>query len=670
MFSLNNNQNHHNTTYPRVIYAAYVLLSVLALIYTTNLQADKTDGDPWAEGDGGVTLNFEDADIESVVAMVAERTGRNFIVDPRVSGEITIISHHPVDDQQLYQVFLSALQIHGFAAIPVDGAIRIVPKNIAKRDQVPVDEGETAHGEYDFVTRVIEVEHSEAGELVPLLRPLISDEAELAAYQETNTLIISESAGNIERIKRILAQVDRDTSGTTEVIRLDNASASEMVEMVTDIEPEERAGRRLVLTADERSNSVLVAGDPTRRSAVLKLIEELDEQLSEEEGTAVSYLRYADAEEIVPVLEGLAEGMMDGAEEMADISIHAHESTNSLVIDGPPDAVESLRSVVNRLDVRRAQVHVEAIIAEVSADRERELGVQWGALGERGVGVINFGAAGEGSLSNIARAVEEGTPPGVSGITAGAADRGGNLGAMLRVLASHSDTNILSTPSIMTMDNEEAEIVVGQNVPFVTGRAIEESGQAFSSIQREDVGIQLRIVPQINEGDALKLEIEKEISGVEDPPDGAEDLVTSMRSITTTAMVDDGQIIVLGGLIDDQVSAGTQRVPGLSSIPFLGRLFRYEQADQQKQNLMVFIRPRIVENRDDARAVTSPKYTMMRNRQLASQQRGVGYMDGNDVPVLEEAADLMSLPPAYEEQAGVSDHDAGGRIGRPPRPGH
>ena len=629
--------------------------AVAALLLAVAVAAADTPGR--GGSDQGVTLNFEAADIKSVIAMVSERTGRNFIIDPRVRGEVTIVSHRPVDEDQLYQVFLSALQIHGFAAIPAEGATRIVPRALAKRDSAEVrDDG--PKGGYEFITRVLHLEHVEAPDLVPLLRPLISEEGHMAAYSKTNSLILSETASNLDRIRQVVARVDRDTTGVTEMVPLEHASAVEVVRALESVEPEERAGRRLILVADERTNSVLIGGDPARRPSVRELIRSLDEKLDDDEGTTVIYLRYADAEEMVPILEGLAEGMLSAVDEEAGrgITIHAHESTNGLIISGPPDAAASLRSVVNRLDVRRAQVLVEAIIAEVSAQQMHEFGVQWGALGDRGVGLINFGAAGDGSLISIGEAAATGAQAGVprvDGATVGAADAGGNIGLLLRALTADTDANVLSTPSVMTMDNEEAEIIVGQNVPFITGRAIEDSGQAFSSIQRQDVGVQLRIRPQINEGDAIKLEIEKEVSAVAERPEGAEDLVTSMRLINTTAMVDDGQVIVLGGLMDDQVRTTTQQVPWLGDIPGLGWLFRYERTSSEKRNLMVFLRPRIVYTRDDAREVTSPKYQLMRNFQLASRARGLTYLDDGLVPVLRQSRELMHLPPPFEERGGT-----------------
>ena len=619
-----------------------------------------------------ITLNFEEADIKSVIGLVSEQTGRNFVIDPRVRGEMTIISQQPLDEEQLYQVFLSALQIHGFAAVEGEGAIRIIPASLARRDQVALVEPGAGRPDYEVVTRAFPLEHVGASEVVPVLRPLLDDEAHLAAHSESNTLIISAAAGNVERLARIIDRFDRDTHGTTEVVELEHANAREVVETVTNLEPEERAGRRLLIVADERGNNVLLGGDPRRRPAIRSLIRELDRGLEEDEGSGVVYLRYAEAESMVPILRGLAEDMSRAGGEGGEqrISIHDHESTNAVVMDGPPDAVEKLRSVVHRLDVRRAQVLVEAIIAEVSSERLRELGIQWGALGDPNIGLINFGAAGAGSVASVAEAAEAGTVPDVDGATAGIADSRGEVGMLFRALSSDSEANVLSTPSILTLDNEEAEIIVGQNVPFVTGRAIEDSGQAFSSIQREDVGVQLRIKPQINEGDALRLALEKEVSSVAPRPEGAQDLVTNMRSITTTAMVDDGQMIVLGGLMDEQVQTTTQSVPGLGRIPLVGRLFRYDRTTAEKHTLMVFLRPTIVKDAEDAREITSPKYSLMRNRQLLRRARGVTFLDDELSPVLADAPDLMRLPPAFDDRVGVRPADDGDGIGLPPRLRH
>lgn len=636
---------------------------------------------------GKITLNFEEADIRSVIALVSDQTGRNFIIDPRVKGKLTIISQHPVDQYQLYEVFLSALQLHGYTVVPGEGGDRIMPMSLARGDQTEVlERDEDAGRGYEFVTRVLATEYVAAAKLVPVLRPLMTKEGHLAAYGDNNHIIISDSAGIVERVRKLIRQIDRDTTGVTEVVELEHASAAEVVRMVESVENEERDGRRLLLVADERANRILIGGDPARRSSVRSLIRRLDEKGIEDEGIAVVYLRYTDAEEMVPVLQGVVSQQIGSSSGSAagggkdatasrrvssaegDVSIQAHTSTNALVISGPSGVVADLRSVIKRLDIRRAQVLVEAIIAEVSMERLQEFGVQWGALGDDAVGMLNFGVAGAGSLANIGAAVEAGGIPNVDGATLGATDSRGEIGALLRALMADSGSNVLSTPSVMTMDNEEAEIVVGQNIPFVTGRAIEDSGQAFDSIQREDVGIQLRIRPQINEGDAIKLDIEQEASSVAETLEGARDLVTNKRSIKTTAMVDDGQIIVLGGLTSEEAGTRNQQVPGLGSIPGLGWLFRYDRSSVEKRNLMVFLRPRIIQDRDDAREISSAKYQLMRTQQLASRERGLRFLDDEMIPVLRSSSEFMTLPPDFEDRVGPPGRQGAERVYAPPRP--
>ncbi|MDZ7662395.1 type II secretion system secretin GspD [Thiohalophilus sp.] len=634
-----------------------------------------------------ITLNFEEADIRSVIALVSEQTGRNFIIDPRVKGKLTIISQHPVDQHQLYEVFLSALQLHGYTVVSGEGGDRVIPMSLARGDQTEVLERDEDGGRgYEFVTRVLATEYVEAAKLVPVLRPLLTKDGHLAAYGDNNHLIISDSAGIVERVRKLIRQIDRDTTGVTEVVELEHASAAEVVRMVKSVENEERNGRRLLLVPDERANRILIGGDPARRSSVRSLIRRLDEKGTEDEGIAVIYLRYTDAEEMVPVLQGVvsqqtvstsssaAGGGKNGAASRrvassdGDVSIQAHKSTNALVISGPSGEVDDLRSVIKRLDIRRAQVLVEAIIAEVSMERLQEFGIQWGAFGDTAVGMLNFGVAGAGSLANIGAAVEAGGIPNVDGATVGATDSQGEIGALLRALLADTGTNVLSTPSVMTMDNEEAEIVVGQNIPFVTGRAIEDSGQAFNSIQRQDVGIKLLIRPQINEGDAIKLNIEQEVSSVAESLAGAQDLITNKRSIKTTAMVDDGQIIVLGGLTSEEAATRNQRVPGLGSIPGLGWLFRYDRSTVLKRNLMVFLRPRIVQDRDDTRAISSAKYQLIRAQQLASRERGLAFLDDEMIPVLRSSSELMTLPPDFEDRVGPPGREGADRVYAPPRP--
>ncbi|ABI57741.1 type II secretion system secretin GspD [Alkalilimnicola ehrlichii MLHE-1] len=619
-----------------------------------------------AEEDEGITLNFQDADLREVVALVSQETGVNFIVDPRVRGDVTIVSQTPVDADGLYQVFLSALKIHGFAAVPTPEAVRIIPRAQARQDRIPSD-GDTTRSLGDqAVTRVIRVDHVNAAELVPVLRPLVPQDGHLAAYSPANSLIISDTAANVDRLEVLIGRVDRDTEGEIEVIQLEHAAASEVVRMVRELEDEEREGRRLRVVADERANSVMIAGDRQRRLLVRALIGQIDSEVAAEGTAQVVYLRFADAEELVPVLEGIGTSLLEsrGGNDAGGqgLDIRAHSSTNALVMNGPADVLRSLRSVLNRLDIRRAQVLVEAVIAEVSQDRVEELGVQWGVLSEdRGVGLINFGgAAGAGGgIADVIRAagaISDGSTADLPQVGDGAAIGVGDLrgstqvAALIRALSGDSASNILSTPSLMTMDNEEAEIVVGQNVPFITGRAIEDSGQAFSSIQRQDVGVQLRIRPQINEGDTLKLEIEQEVSSVSGGIQGAADLVTDLRSVRTSVMVENGQMVVLGGLIDDQLRTRSQAVPLLGNLPGLGRLFRYDRSQVEKRNLMVFLRPVIIRDTAAQERATAEPYNRMRAMQQRFRDEGVPLMPDDAAPVLAESEQFMSLPPAYDDR--------------------
>lgn len=642
---------------------------LLGLVFGFGIQAH-------ANEDEGITLNFQDADLKEVVALVSQETGVNFIVDPRVRGDLTIVSQTPVDSDGLYQVFLSALKIHGFATVPTPEGVRIIPHARARQDSVPSgDEATRGLGE-QVVTRAIAVEHVQANEMVPVLRPLVPQDGHLAAYAGSNTLIVSDTAANVDRIEAIVDRVDRDTSGGFDVIHLEHASAGEVARMVQELEEEERAGRRLRVVPDERANAVMVSGDEHRRLTARALISQLDSEMAGAGTAQVVYLRFASAEQLVPVLEGIGESLLDsgGGEEGAGqgLDIRAHESTNAIVMNGPTDVLRSLRSVVDQLDIRRAQVLVEAVIAEVSQDRIEELGVQWGVLsGDSGVGLVNFGgaASGGGGLLDAIRtgaAVDSGELGDINlgdGASIGAGDFSGStkVGALIRALSGDSASNILSTPSLMTMDNEEAEIVVGQNVPFITGRAIEDSGQAFSSIQRQDVGVQLRIRPQINEGDTLKLDIEQEVSSIGGRVEDAADLITDMRSVRTSVMVENGQLVVLGGLIDDQLRTRTQSVPLLGNLPGLGRLFRYDRSESEKRNLMVFLRPVIIRNAEAQERATADPYNRMRAIQQRFRDDGVPLLPDELSPVLAESEQLMSLPPAYDDRPDSSSGAGPGR---------
>lgn len=627
-----------------------------------------------------IVLNLKEADLQALISMVSEETGTNFVVDPRVRGRVTVISGAPVSRDELYRIFLSVLRIHGFSAIPGEGVVKLVPDALAKQAEVPtVTEPGVRRGD-EYVTRVISVTHVDAAQLVPILRPLVPQSGHLVASAESNVLIVSDTAANVERIAELVDRIDLDGREEMELIPLRHASAAEVVRVLTGMQTgEEGARSRVSMVADERTNSILLGGDPRRRVGLRAMISHLDTRI-DGGNTQVVYLRYANAEDLAEVLRGLLEGMdlPDSGEARAGrggVSIHAHESTNALVLNGPPDVVRDLRAVIQQLDVRRAQVLVEAVIAEVSSEKATELGVQWG-IGDpdSGVGLINFNRTDSG-IVNLGAGIDAflrgsvAQPPTIGdGAFLGGIGRSGSttIAALVRALSGDTSSNILSTPSLMTMDNEEAEIVVGQNVPFIAGRSIEQSGQAFDTIQRQDVGVKLRIKPQINEGNAIRLEIEQEVSQIAPGASTAADLITNKRSLRTIVMVEDGQMVVLGGLIDDVLVQTRDKVPGLGDIPALGRLFRYDTARTEKRNLMVFLHPVIVRDGAVQEHLTASKYSYIRAQQISARERRALMMPEDASPVLPPWQELLTLPPPFEATRASHGGDVGRFDVRPP----
>ncbi|NIR58912.1 MAG: type II secretion system secretin GspD [Gammaproteobacteria bacterium] len=637
---------------------------VLALALSPALAAEK------------VTLNLKDADIRALIDTVAEITGKNFVVDPRVKGQVTVISTEPIDSAAVYEVFRSILQVHGFAAIESGAVIKVVPDTTAKQLDTPVGAGV---GREAVVTHVIPIDHVAAAQLVPILRPLVPQQGHLAAYPPSNVLIVSDRAGNVQRLARIVERIDRETGDELEVVPLNHASASEVVRILGNLVQRQgadaAAGLGPRLAADERTNSVLMRGDRGDRLRLRAIISHLDTPLEKGGNTHVVYLRYAKAEDMVPVLEGLSTSITsarqgqaaEGAQGGAAVSIQADESTNALVINAPPGVYRSLRSVIKQLDIRRAQVLVEAIIADMSADRAAQLGLQWASDGTAGdnegaLGLQAFGGAGNNIVQLFLEPVSVG-----EGLTVGVgefADGEFRLGALVRALASDASTNILSTPSLVTLDNTEAEIVVAQNVPFITGQfttqasATTEAGTVnpFQTIERQDVGLTLRVTPQINEGDAVKLDIVQEVSSLAPAATaGAADLITNKRSIKTSVLVEDGRFVVLGGLIDDSLQERVQKVPFLGDVPVLRHLFRFSDTTKVKRNLMVFLHPVILRDPLLATRVSSEKYNYMRAQQLAQRRKGVNLMPDEQAPLMPERESLLRLPPPFEEEAGPND---------------
>ena len=580
------------------------------------------------------TPNFREADIRKIVEAVSEVTGKTFILDPRVTAKVTILSKTPLSADAFYEAFLSILEVHGYVAITVGDVVKVVPD--ASSRQKPTLLSTDGAGADDMVTQVVKVQNIGAAQLVPILRPLIPQYGHLAAHPGSNMLIISDRRQNLERMLSIIRRIDLSNDDEIEVVPLQHASSGEVVRVLTALTQTPRADGMPVTTslvADARTNSILIGGDKKGRLRLRVLIAHLDTPLEDGGSTRVRYLRYADAEELAGKLQThftqqSTAGAASGASNPDHVSVWADPQTNAIVVNAPPKMMRSLMSIVDKLDIRRAQVLVEAIIVEVLATKVSDLGVTWAVEGSGSnapIGITNFPASGTNLINLIgatqggtidpsaAAAIGEGISIGVGRIVSG----GTSFAAILHALEADATTNIISTPTIVTTDNEEASLNVGQEVPFVTG-SFTNTGTAggavnpFQTIQREQIGVKLTITPQINEGNAILLKISQEISSIAESATGAADLITNQRTIDTTVIVEDGGILVLGGLIEDTLRESTQKVPILGSIPLIGALFRNRSVDKVKTNLMVFIRPTILRDGTEATNATHAKYNYTR----------------------------------------------------------
>ena len=652
------------------------ILALAALLTVT--------GSAYAQQGAMITPNYKEADLGQVIEAVSQVTGRNFIVDPRVRAQVTMLSSTPMSPAAFYEAFLAILQVHGFVAVPSGKVIKILPDANAR--QLPANDlpNSVSSTSDEIVTQVIQVRNVSAAQLVPILRPLIPQYGHLAAYPSSNMLIIADRAANVNRMARIIERIDQAGDADIEVIRLEHASSADIVRVLNSLagaQGAEGAGGAKIVT-DDRTNSVLLSGEASQRLRLRALIAHLDTPLESGGDTQVRYLRYADAEKIAAKLkeqaQGTAAAVAGGGQAAAaaasdqSIMIWAEPETNALVITAPPKVMRSLMQVVDRLDIRRAQVLIEAMLVEVSTDASRDLGVNWivdGSSDNFLVGLFNQ-AIGGVSLADVAAGYDAITNPpadggnGAAGVTAPGGftlaagrrqDSGTNFAAILRALASNGDTNVVSMPSVITLDNEEAQIKVAQEVPFVTGsytNAGQNAGAVnpFQTIQREEVGNILKITPQITDEDTVLLKIEQESSGIAAAASqvSTNDLVTNKRTISTRVLVDDGGMIVLGGLIEDRLTESESKVPLLGSIPLLGELFRTRSVQKTKSNLMVFIRPRIIRDAEQAAIETNTKYNYIRNLQLNRNDGKVQLMPSSRQPTLPELETSTVVTPEEE----------------------
>ena len=630
-----------------------------------------------AQQSGRITPNFKDADIAQITEAVAAATGKNFIVDPRVRAQVTMISSTPMSPAAFYEAYLAILQVHGFIAVPAGDIIKILPDANAR--QIPsVDLPDHVSATSDeIVTQVVDVKNVSAAQLVPILRPLIPQYGQLAAYPASNILIISDRANNVNRIMRIIRRIDQVGDQDVEVIPLQNASSAEIVRVINSLYQGQQAaegGTPIKVVADDRSNSVLVGGDQNQRLRVRALIAHLDTPLEAGGDTQVRYLKYADAEKIAPKLKeqitGIAQASGAGAggaagagaspQAQAEKSamVWADVQNNALVITAPPKIMRQIMGILDKLDIRRRQVLVEAIIVEVDQDKTADFGVNWAEF-ERGNGTVpaaSYVSPVSGSsivdLANSVAGVATGTATSASLPTGGTvavgrlAAGGLNFAAMIRAIRGDSDSNVLATPSTMTLDNQEAEIKVADEVPFITGSFTNTgagntgSVNPFQTVQREEVGTILKVTPQIaEEGTSVVMKISIESSSVLPNSLSQVDITTQKRTITTNVLIDDGGVVVLGGLISHSDTRSDSKIPVLGSIPLLGNLYKTRSGHATKNNLMIFIRPKILRDGNAAAYLTDSKYNYM----LDQQKR---YNKGEmDVPILPKHEKPL-MPPA------------------------
>ena len=633
------------------------------------------------------TVNLKDTDIQEFIKFVADVTGTTMVVDPNVKGKVRVISSKPVSQAELYDLFLSILDVQGYTAVRSGQVIRIVPSKDARSSPVPIMEDQAAVGNDEYVTQVIRLDNISAAKLIPVLRPLVPQQAHMAAYAPSNAIIISDIRSNIGRIVDIIERMDRSAVQTTEIIRLKYGVAEDVVSMLNTLEKSRQgegaeADKEAVLVADKRTNSVVVTADELSVDRIRKLVAYLDTPLEQSGNVRVIYLEYADSTEIAEVLtrvmqniSRLEEGGSNKRVGTGESTIEADEGTNSLIITADTDEMAALEAVIARLDIRRAQVLIEAIIVEVRVSEGQELGLQWlfaddnGAYGSnittndaRRNNLSQLGGAlvpddGSENIGTREVAASLATIPGTT-LGWGVVDESLTMTVILNALESQGNSNILSTPSLLTLDNEEAFITVGQQVPFVTGSytntgAANGASNPFQTIERQSVGVTLKVTPQINEGDAIVMDIVQEVSSLS-PALIASDIITNERKIETMVLANDGNIVVLGGLVEDKVTDTSEGVPGLSRIPLLGRLFRSDSVEVTKQNLLVFIRPTIIRNDEDLSGATAEKYRFIRDQQMERRERGLMFLDDGNLPVLptweEQLQQLPEVPADDAEQ--------------------
>ncbi len=664
--------------------ATYVLLTVTSghLLAQTPPPAATPNAttNQMTRSEGGVMLNFENVEIAEVARSMGVMTGKSIVVDPRVKGTMRLVTDRPTSSAGAYNQFVSTARLQGFAMVEVSGITKLVPEADAKLQGGAVTTSETKVSGNQIVTQIFRLNFETANNLVPILRPLISPNNTINVNPGNNSLVITDYADNLQRLARIVAALDVSNATDLEIIPLKYALANDMVPLLLRLaesgggasagQGQSDTSFKTTIVAEPRSNSIILrAANSTKIALIKSLIDKLDREPPKGNGDAgniyVVHLKNADAVKVAATLRAAISGSpaavaasapaAGGAAASAQSSaapsiggqIQADPATNSLIISAPEPQYRQIRAVIEKLDARRAQVFVESLIAEVNSDRAAEFGIQWqGLLGKKGdsnIGVLgsNFGSGGNNIISLAAGA---GTVAPGKGFNFGLLNQNNGiytLGFLARFLESTGDGNVLSTPNLLTLDNEEAKIVVGQNVPFVTGQFTNTGSSSsgtvnpFQTIERKDVGLTLRVKPTISENGTVKLQIFQEVSSVQaSSVNSANGPITNKRSIESNVLVDDGSVVVLGGLLQDEFSGNQEKVPGLGDVPLFGNLFKTEARSRKKTNLMVFLRPVVVRDANATDALSMDRYELMRSGQRDTQPKASSMVPINEAAVL------------------------------------
>ncbi|MCS5586964.1 MAG: type II secretion system secretin GspD [Porticoccaceae bacterium] len=583
-----------------------------------------------------VRINFRDADIRSVIESVAEITGESFVLDPRVKGKVTIISPEPIDKSLLYEAILSAIQVQGYQAVKDGVVTRIVPFNQSF--------GLAGGGQSELVTEILKVRYVQAATLIPVLKPMMSNGARVQAYNQSNYLVVSDIRSNVERLKSLLRELDDPDHTAVEVISLEHISAAEAVHIAGQLKQLQK--QNLSLVEDGLNNRVIVSGPGSARTAFKNMLKALDVPLSKKGSVEVIYLNYSRAAELKPVIDGMlqseiflrlageATSKSKGASKTA-YKVEIDELNNALILAAPSAVIREVKTIIDKLDISRPQVLIEAVIAELTENQARSLGADLIYTSKnRGGYLTNF----DGVLSSLLGVGLNGTPEAsaltsaIGAIPSSAIglagnfdpDTGKSMGLLIKALKTDDDTNILSTPSVVTLDNEEATLTSGDEVPFQTGsytnNSNSSSGNPFTTFNREEVGVLLKVKPQISKGNAVRLEIEQESSKVKGGTEGLQ--TTSKNTIKTNVMIEDGQLLILGGLIEDTFIDSEKKVPLLGDIPILGRLFKSSSKTKNKKVTMMFIRPTIIRSPEDAKKLSNSRFEHLISRDLNGKNKG------------------------------------------------